>query len=212
MRPSASSLPRPPPNLSASIAASRRFAALGYAPRLGPNALQRGPLYFAGTPDERLADLHAAFADPGHERRHVHFAAATDRTTCSTASTSKPSPRIPSRSSPTAISPASSSACSTSWPARLSRPHARRRFLSSQTASILPVFAPRLPASPTAVGAAEGLRTPQARRDPQPSAARSMAAASASSSRCSARRGSPPPKARCSFLKTPASSPTRSIA
>jgi muramoyltetrapeptide carboxypeptidase len=30
---------------------------------LGPNALERGPLYFAGTPEQRLADLHAAFAD-----------------------------------------------------------------------------------------------------------------------------------------------------
>lgn len=38
---------------------------LGYAPRLAPNALLRAPLYFAGTPNERIADLHAAFADPG---------------------------------------------------------------------------------------------------------------------------------------------------
>lgn len=37
--------------------------ALGYAPVLGPNALHRGPLYFAGTAEQRLADLHAAFAD-----------------------------------------------------------------------------------------------------------------------------------------------------
>jgi muramoyltetrapeptide carboxypeptidase len=37
---------------------------LGFAPRLGPNARQNEPLYFAGTPDQRLADLHAAFADP----------------------------------------------------------------------------------------------------------------------------------------------------
>lgn len=37
---------------------------LGYAPKLAPNALLRQPLYFAGTPDQRLADLHSAFADP----------------------------------------------------------------------------------------------------------------------------------------------------
>ncbi len=37
---------------------------LGYAPRLTSNALLREPLYFAGTPRDRLADLHAAFADP----------------------------------------------------------------------------------------------------------------------------------------------------
>jgi muramoyltetrapeptide carboxypeptidase len=37
--------------------------ALGYAPKLGQNTLARGPHFFAGTPDQRLADLHAAFAD-----------------------------------------------------------------------------------------------------------------------------------------------------
>lgn len=37
--------------------------ALGFQPRLGASALERGPLYFAGTPPQRLADLHAAFAD-----------------------------------------------------------------------------------------------------------------------------------------------------
>jgi muramoyltetrapeptide carboxypeptidase len=36
---------------------------LGFAPALGPNTLHRGPLYFAGTSEQRLADLHAAFAD-----------------------------------------------------------------------------------------------------------------------------------------------------
>ena len=42
------------------------FAALknlGYAPAWTANALERGPLYFAGTPAQRIADLHAAFAD-----------------------------------------------------------------------------------------------------------------------------------------------------
>ncbi len=38
--------------------------ALGFVPTLGANALLREPLYFAGTPAERLADLHAAFSDP----------------------------------------------------------------------------------------------------------------------------------------------------
>ncbi len=37
---------------------------LGYAPQFTPNALLRQPLYFAGTAEQRLADLHAAFADP----------------------------------------------------------------------------------------------------------------------------------------------------
>jgi len=36
---------------------------LGFAPALGANTLHRGPLYFAGTPEQRLTDLHAAFAD-----------------------------------------------------------------------------------------------------------------------------------------------------
>ncbi len=36
---------------------------LGFAPALGNNTLVRGPLYFAGTPQQRLADLHEAFAD-----------------------------------------------------------------------------------------------------------------------------------------------------
>ena len=36
---------------------------LGFEPALGMNALHRGPLYFAGTPEQRLTDLHAAFTD-----------------------------------------------------------------------------------------------------------------------------------------------------
>jgi muramoyltetrapeptide carboxypeptidase len=40
-----------------------RLRELGFAPALGANALVRGPLYFAGTPQQRLADLHVAFAD-----------------------------------------------------------------------------------------------------------------------------------------------------
>jgi muramoyltetrapeptide carboxypeptidase len=41
----------------------RSLNALGFDARLGACALERGPLYFAGTDAERLADLHAAFAD-----------------------------------------------------------------------------------------------------------------------------------------------------
>ena len=36
---------------------------LGFAPRLGQHALERGPLFFAGTAQERLSDLHAVFLD-----------------------------------------------------------------------------------------------------------------------------------------------------
>ena len=41
-----------------------RLRTLGFVPRLGANTEKRGPLFFAGTPEERLADLRAAFADP----------------------------------------------------------------------------------------------------------------------------------------------------
>jgi muramoyltetrapeptide carboxypeptidase len=37
--------------------------ALGYTPHASENILSRGPLYFAGTPEMRLRDLHRAFAD-----------------------------------------------------------------------------------------------------------------------------------------------------
>lgn len=36
---------------------------LGFVPRTREHTLERGPLYFAGTPRQRLAELHAAFAD-----------------------------------------------------------------------------------------------------------------------------------------------------
>jgi muramoyltetrapeptide carboxypeptidase len=42
----------------------QRLRTLGFVPRLGANTQKRGPLFFAGTPEERLADFHAAFADP----------------------------------------------------------------------------------------------------------------------------------------------------
>jgi muramoyltetrapeptide carboxypeptidase len=41
-----------------------RLEALGYRPVLYGHALDRGPLYYAGTREDRLANLHAAFADP----------------------------------------------------------------------------------------------------------------------------------------------------
>jgi muramoyltetrapeptide carboxypeptidase len=37
---------------------------LGFSPRIGAHAQSRGPLFFAGWPQDRLKDLHAAFADP----------------------------------------------------------------------------------------------------------------------------------------------------
>jgi muramoyltetrapeptide carboxypeptidase len=40
-----------------------RLRALGFEPQLGVHTLERGPHFFAGTPVQRLADLHAAFAD-----------------------------------------------------------------------------------------------------------------------------------------------------
>jgi muramoyltetrapeptide carboxypeptidase len=41
-----------------------RLRTLGFAPHLGTNTQKRGPFFFAGTSEERLADLHSAFADP----------------------------------------------------------------------------------------------------------------------------------------------------
>lgn len=41
----------------------KRLDALGFAPSMSELAQARGPLFFAGTLEQRLADLHAAFAD-----------------------------------------------------------------------------------------------------------------------------------------------------
>ncbi len=41
-----------------------RLRDLGFEPRFGRHAFEKGPLYFAGTPAQRLEDLHAGFADP----------------------------------------------------------------------------------------------------------------------------------------------------
>jgi muramoyltetrapeptide carboxypeptidase len=46
---------------------TERLQSLGFAPRFMPNATARGPLFFAGTPEQRIADLHAAFADPASQ-------------------------------------------------------------------------------------------------------------------------------------------------
>ena len=43
----------------------RALEALGYRCRIFPSALTRGPLYYAGSVEQRVADLHAAFADDG---------------------------------------------------------------------------------------------------------------------------------------------------
>jgi muramoyltetrapeptide carboxypeptidase len=44
-----------------------RLRAFGYEPVVMPHAKTRGPLYYAGTAEERVADLHIAFADPSIE-------------------------------------------------------------------------------------------------------------------------------------------------
>ncbi len=52
--------PAQPERVELGLAALR---ALGYRPQPNQHALTNGPLYFAGNPAQRLADLHAAFAD-----------------------------------------------------------------------------------------------------------------------------------------------------
>lgn len=44
-------------------AGAERLLHFGYRPLLMPHALSRGPLYYAGTAEQRVSDLHAAFAD-----------------------------------------------------------------------------------------------------------------------------------------------------
>jgi len=51
-----------PELVQAGIDCLNRF---GYKTVLMPHALDCGPLYYAGTVEHRVADLHAAFADPG---------------------------------------------------------------------------------------------------------------------------------------------------
>ena len=42
-----------------------RLRELGYSPKLGANTQSRGPLFFAGSSENRVADLHAGFCDSG---------------------------------------------------------------------------------------------------------------------------------------------------
>jgi muramoyltetrapeptide carboxypeptidase len=56
--------PASTPNPDRVHAGIETLHALGYRTKLYPSALTRGPLYYAGTLEQRLADLHAAFADP----------------------------------------------------------------------------------------------------------------------------------------------------
>ena len=44
-----------------------RLRGFGYEPVVMPHALDRGPLYYAGSAAGRVADLHAAFADESIE-------------------------------------------------------------------------------------------------------------------------------------------------
>jgi muramoyltetrapeptide carboxypeptidase len=73
---SAVKLPPVPPNAGVSVISPASFAneqrvesgmarlrALGFDPAPGASTQARGPLYFAGTPEGRLADLHAAFTN-----------------------------------------------------------------------------------------------------------------------------------------------------
>jgi muramoyltetrapeptide carboxypeptidase len=48
-------------------AGCERLRGFGYEPVVMPHALDRGPLYYAGTAEARVADLHAAFADTSIE-------------------------------------------------------------------------------------------------------------------------------------------------
>ncbi|HET6170463.1 MAG TPA: LD-carboxypeptidase [Terracidiphilus sp.] len=41
-----------------------KLRSLGFTPRVGKHTQARGPLFFAGSPEQRLDDLHAAFVDP----------------------------------------------------------------------------------------------------------------------------------------------------
>ena len=44
-----------------------RLRGFGYEPVVMPHALDRGPLYYAGSAEDRVADLHTAFADESIE-------------------------------------------------------------------------------------------------------------------------------------------------
>jgi muramoyltetrapeptide carboxypeptidase len=55
--------PASTPNADRVERGMRALGELGYAPQAAEHVLTRGPLYFAGTPEMRLRDLHHAFAD-----------------------------------------------------------------------------------------------------------------------------------------------------
>ena len=56
--------PASTPNADAVDRGIAQLHLLGYKTILSPHALDKGPLYYAGKLEDRLADLHAAFADP----------------------------------------------------------------------------------------------------------------------------------------------------
>ena len=56
--------PASTPNAERVHRGSERLREFGYETVLYPHALDSGPLYYAGTLEQRLGDLHAAFVDP----------------------------------------------------------------------------------------------------------------------------------------------------
>jgi muramoyltetrapeptide carboxypeptidase len=56
--------PASTPNVELVLKGVERLEVLGYKATVSGHALDRGPLYYAGTLEERLKDLHDAFADP----------------------------------------------------------------------------------------------------------------------------------------------------
>ncbi len=148
--PSASSRPRLPRNLSASSAASPPCSIWALRPSRAPTLCFASRSTLPELPQQRLADLHAAFADPDTGAimcppRRLRFELPARR----------PRPRNHRRASQAVFRLQRPHRHSTpparrAGPARLSRPHARRRFLSSKTACISKAFAPHSPASLTA--------------------------------------------------------------
>ena len=55
--------PAASPHLDRAELGMKGMRALGFLPKLGHHAFQKGPLYFAGTVAQRLEDLHKAFSD-----------------------------------------------------------------------------------------------------------------------------------------------------
>jgi muramoyltetrapeptide carboxypeptidase len=55
--------PAASPQLDRAEQGMKRLRVLGYLPKLGHHAFQKGPLYFAGTVAQRVEDLHRAFTD-----------------------------------------------------------------------------------------------------------------------------------------------------